>query len=125
MVRIGTPLSPHATRVLLLGSGELGKEVAIELARFGIEVVAVDRYPGAPAMGVATRWHVVDMLDPDALRALLADERPDVVVPEVEAIATHVLAEVEEDPEGTESAELFAVQLNAYPFPGRLAPRES
>ncbi len=92
---IGTPGTPGAIRVLLLGSGELGKEVAIELARFGVEVVAVDRYPGAPAMGVATRWHVVDMLDPDALRALLADERPDVVVPEVEAIATQVLAEVE------------------------------
>ena len=92
---LGTPGTPSATRVLLLGSGELGKEVAIELARFGVEVVAVDRYPGAPAMAVATRSRVVDMLDADALRTLLADERPDVIVPEVEAIATHVLAEVE------------------------------
>ena len=92
---LGTPGTPSGTRVLLLGSGELGKEVAIELARFGVEVVAVDRYPGAPAMAVATRSHVVDMLDADALRALLEAERPDVVVPEVEAIATHVLAEVE------------------------------
>ncbi|HEY0117916.1 MAG TPA: formate-dependent phosphoribosylglycinamide formyltransferase [Cellulomonas sp.] len=92
---IGTPGTPGATRVLLLGSGELGKEVAIELARFGVEVVAVDRYAGAPAMAVATRSHVIDMLDADALRAVLADERPDVVVPEVEAIATDVLVEVE------------------------------
>lgn len=92
---LGTPGTPSGTRVLLLGSGELGKEVAIELARFGVEVVAVDRYPGAPAMAVASRAHVVDMLDADALRAVLAAERPDVVVPEVEAIATHVLAEVE------------------------------
>ncbi|OJV80233.1 MAG: phosphoribosylglycinamide formyltransferase 2 [Cellulomonas sp. 73-92] len=92
---LGTPGTPSGTRVLLLGSGELGKEVAIELARFGVEVVAVDRYAGAPAMAVAARSHVVDMLDADALRALLEAERPDVVVPEVEAIATHVLAEVE------------------------------
>lgn len=92
---LGTPGTPSGTRVLLLGSGELGKEVAIELARFGVEVVAVDRYAGAPAMAVASRAHVVDMLDPDALRAVLVAERPDVVVPEVEAIATHVLAEVE------------------------------
>ena len=92
---LGTPGTPDGTRVLLLGSGELGKEVAIELARLGVEVVAVDRYAGAPAMAVATRSHVIDMLDADALRALLADERPDVVVPEVEAIATRVLAEVE------------------------------
>ena len=94
-VTIGTPGTPSGTRVLLLGSGELGKEVAIELARLGVEVVAVDRYPGAPAMAVANRSHVIDMLDAGALRALLADERPDVVVPEVEAIATQVLAEVE------------------------------
>jgi phosphoribosylglycinamide formyltransferase 2 len=92
---LGTPGTPSGTRVLLLGSGELGKEVAIELARFGVEVVAVDRYPGAPAMTVASRSRVIDMLDADALRAVLEDERPDVVVPEVEAIATHVLAEVE------------------------------
>ncbi|WP_346774777.1 formate-dependent phosphoribosylglycinamide formyltransferase [Cellulomonas sp. IC4_254] len=92
---LGTPLTPGATRVLLLGSGELGKEVAIELQRLGVEVVAVDRYPDAPAMQVAHRSHVVDMLDPAALRAVLDAERPHVVVPEIEAIATHVLAEVE------------------------------
>lgn len=93
--RIGTPLSPGATRALLLGAGELGKEVAIELQRLGVEVVAVDRYPDAPAMQVAHRAHVVDMLDPAALRAVLDAEAPHVVVPEIEAIATQVLADVE------------------------------
>ncbi|MCG7285603.1 formate-dependent phosphoribosylglycinamide formyltransferase [Cellulomonas sp. ACRRI] len=92
---LGTPLTPGATRVLLLGSGELGKEVAIELQRLGVEVVAVDRYPDAPAMQVAHRSHVVDMLDPAALRRVLDAEAPHVVVPEIEAIATHVLADVE------------------------------
>ena len=96
MVSLGTPLSPHATKVLLLGSGELGKEVVIELQRLGVETVAVDRYPDAPAMQVAHRAHVVDMQDPDALRALLLDERPDLIVPEIEAIATSVLAELEQ-----------------------------
>ena len=94
-VSLGTPLTPGATRVLLLGSGELGKEVAIELQRLGVEVVAADSYPNAPAMQVAHRSHVLDMLDADALRGLLAAERPDVVVPEVEAIATHVLVAAE------------------------------
>lgn len=94
-VTLGTPLTPGATRALLLGAGELGKEVAIELQRLGVEVVAVDRYPHAPAMQVAHRSHVVDMLDPDALRAVLDAERPHVVVPEIEAIATQVLADVE------------------------------
>ncbi|MCG2797466.1 MAG: formate-dependent phosphoribosylglycinamide formyltransferase [Cellulomonas sp.] len=93
--QIGTPLSPGATRVLLLGSGELGKEVAIELQRLGAEVIAVDRYPDAPAMQVAHRAHVVDMLDPVALRAVLDVEAPHIVIPEVEAIATSVLADVE------------------------------
>ncbi|MGV8977080.1 MAG: formate-dependent phosphoribosylglycinamide formyltransferase [Cellulomonas sp.] len=92
---LGTPLTPGATRVLLLGAGELGKEVAIELQRLGVEVVGADRYPDAPAMQVAHRSHVLDMLDPDALRSLLAAERPHVVIPELEAIATHVLAEAE------------------------------
>lgn len=94
-VTLGTPLTPGATRALLLGAGELGKEVAIELQRLGVEVVAVDRYPHAPAMQVAHRSHVVDMLDPAALRAVLDAERPHVVVPEIEAIATQVLADVE------------------------------
>lgn len=94
-VTLGTPLSPGATRVVLLGSGELGKEVAIELQRLGAEVIAVDRYADAPAMQVAHRAHVVDMLDADALRGVLTAEAPGVVVPEIEAIATGVLAEVE------------------------------
>ena len=89
------PGSLGAPRVLLLGAGELGKEVAIELQRLGVEVIAADRYAGAPAMQVAHHSRVVDMLDADALRALIADVAPDVVVPEIEAIATQVLAEVE------------------------------
>ena len=95
MVRIGTPLSPHATRVLLLGSGELGKEVAIELQRLGAEVIAADRYADAPAMQVAHRSHVLDMLDTFALRELIALEKPDLVVPEIEAIHTETLVQLE------------------------------
>lgn len=94
-VVVTPPGHPDAVRVLLLGSGELGKEVALELQRFGVEVVAADRYAAAPAMQVAHSWRVVDMLDADALRALVAEVRPAVVVPELEAIATEVLAEVE------------------------------
>lgn len=97
MTVIGTPLSPVRTRIMLLGSGELGKEVAIEAIRLGAEVVAVDRYAGAPAMQVAHRSHVISMLDADALRRLIAEERPDFVVPEIEAIATDVLEELESD----------------------------
>ncbi|MDO7869442.1 formate-dependent phosphoribosylglycinamide formyltransferase [Nocardioides jiangxiensis] len=93
---IGTPLSGSATRALLLGSGELGKEVVIELQRLGVETIAVDRYADAPAMQVAHRSHVIDMQDASALRELLLDEQPDVVIPEIEAIATGVLAELEE-----------------------------
>ncbi|WGT48149.1 formate-dependent phosphoribosylglycinamide formyltransferase [Tessaracoccus lacteus] len=96
-VSIGTPLTPDATRVLLLGAGELGKEVAIELQRLGAEVIAVDRYAAAPAMQVAHRSHVIDMLDPIAMRTVVMMERPDVIVPEVEAIATSVLAGLEAD----------------------------
>ncbi len=92
---IGTPLSASAIKALLLGAGELGKEVAIELQRLGVEVIAVDRYADAPAMQVAHRSHVVDMTDAAALRAVLTLEMPDLVVPEVEAIATEVLAEFE------------------------------
>lgn len=91
----GTALSAGATRVLLLGSGELGKEVAIECQRLGIEVIACDRYANAPAMQVAHRSHVFNMLDPAALREVIALERPDYVVPEVEAIATQTLVELE------------------------------
>jgi len=89
------PLSQRATRVLLLGSGELGKEVAIELQRLGCEVVACDRYANAPAMQVAHRSHVFSMLDGERLRAVVALEKPDLVVPEIEAIATDVLIELE------------------------------
>jgi phosphoribosylglycinamide formyltransferase 2 len=96
-VRIGTPLSTHATRVLLLGSGELGKEVAIELQRLGVEVIAADRYADAPAMQVAHRCHVLNMLDPAALRDLIAHEKPHYVVPEIEAIHTPTLVELERE----------------------------
>jgi phosphoribosylglycinamide formyltransferase 2 len=94
-VEIGTPLSPHALRVLLLGAGELGKEVAIELQRFGVEVIAADRYADAPAMQVAHRAHVLDMLDGEAVRALVERERPHLVVPEIEAISTRTLVALE------------------------------
>jgi len=97
MTALGTPLSPHAFRVLLLGSGELGKEVAIELQRFGVEVVAADRYADAPAMQVAHRSHVLDMLDGAAVRALVAQERPQLIVPEIEAIHTETLVELERE----------------------------
>jgi len=96
-VTLGTPLSPGATRVLLLGSGELGKEVAIELQRLGVEVIAADRYDDAPAMQVAHRCHTLNMLDPAALRDLVAHEKPTLVVPEIEAIHTQTLVELERD----------------------------
>lgn len=97
MKPFATPLSDRALRVLLLGSGELGKEVAIELQRFAVEVIAVDRYADAPAMQVAHRSHVIDMLDGAALRAVIAREKPDLVVPEIEAINTAVLVELENE----------------------------
>src|SRR5690554_8141579 len=96
-VRIGTPLKPGATRVLFCGSGELGKEVVIELQRYGVEVIAVDRYENAPAMQVAHRSYVVDMLDGAALRAVIEKERPHLIVPEIEAIATAELVRLEEE----------------------------
>ena len=92
---IGTPFKEGARRVLLCGSGELGKEVVIELQRYGVEVIAVDAYENAPAMQVADRAHVISMLDGDALRGVIEKEQPDMVVPEVEAIATDVLAAIE------------------------------
>ncbi|HEX7011810.1 MAG TPA: formate-dependent phosphoribosylglycinamide formyltransferase [Steroidobacteraceae bacterium] len=97
MTTLGTPLSPSGTRVMLLGSGELGKEVTIELQRFGCEVIAVDRYANAPAMQVAHRSHVIDMLDGAALRAVVERERPQLIVPEIEAIATPTLVELESE----------------------------
>lgn len=95
MTLLGTALRPAATRVMLLGSGELGKEVAIECQRLGIEVIAVDRYADAPAMQVAHRSHVINMLDGEALKALVAEEKPHFIVPEIEAIATDALIELE------------------------------
>jgi phosphoribosylglycinamide formyltransferase 2 len=95
MVRIGTPLSPSAVKVMLLGAGELGKEVAIELQRLGVEVIAVDRYADAPAQQVAHRAHVIAMTDAAALRAVVEAERPHIIVPEIEAIATDELARIE------------------------------
>ena len=94
-MHIGTPLSPSATRVMLLGAGELGKEVIIALQRLGIEVIAVDRYPNAPGHQVAHRAHVIPMTDGAALRRLIEQEKPHLVVPEIEAIATDMLVEIE------------------------------
>jgi phosphoribosylglycinamide formyltransferase 2 len=97
MTSIGTPLSPSATRVLFCGGGELGKEVVIELQRLGIEVIVVDRYHNAPAMQVAHRSHAISMLDGDALRKVIEAEKPDFIVPEIEAIATDTLVELENE----------------------------
>jgi phosphoribosylglycinamide formyltransferase 2 len=94
-VTIGTPLSASATKVMMLGCGELGKEVIIELQRLGVEVIAVDRYANAPGMQVAHRSHVINMLDATALRGIIESERPDLIVPEIEAIATPTLVELE------------------------------
>ncbi len=96
-MKIGTPGSPTATRVLFLGAGELGKEVALEMMRLGVETVAVDRYPDAPGMQVAHRFHVIDMLNPAELRRVIETEKPHFVVPEVEAIATDALIELENE----------------------------
>src|SRR5262244_3580089 len=92
---IGTPGHPGATRLMLLGAGELGKEVALELQRFGVEVIAVDRYANAPAMQVAHRSHVIDMLDRAQLRDVIEREKPHLIVPEIEAIATPELVQLE------------------------------
>lgn len=97
MHAIGTPLSPSATKVLFCGGGELGKEVVIELQRYGVEVIVVDRYANAPAMQVAHRSHVISMLDGDALRRIIEREKPDYIVPEIEAIATDTLLELEQE----------------------------
>jgi len=97
MMKLGTPLSPTALRVMLLGAGELGKEVIIALQRLGVEVIAVDRYADAPGMQVAHRAHVIAMTDGAALRRLIELERPHLVVPEIEAIATDTLAEIERE----------------------------
>jgi len=110
-MKLGTPLSPSAVKVMLLGSGELGKEVVIELQRLGVETIAVDRYPDAPAMQVAHRSHVVTMTDAKALRAVIDQEKPHLIVPEIEAIATEVLAEVEAAGQATVIPTARATQL--------------
>ncbi len=97
MAEIGTPLSSTATKVLFCGSGELGKEVIIEMMRLGVEVIAVDRYANAPGMQVAHRSYVINMLDGKELRAVIEKEKPDYIVPEVEAIATDTLVELEKE----------------------------
>jgi len=96
-MKIGTPLSDTATKVMMLGCGELGKEVVIELQRFGVEVIAVDRYDNAPAMQVAHRSYTISMLDGNALREIILKEKPDYIVPEIEAIATDTLLELENE----------------------------
>ncbi len=95
--RIGTPLSPSALRVMFLGGGELGKEVVIELQRLGVETIVVDRYANAPGQQVSHRAHVINMTDANALRALVEQERPHLIVPEIEAIATDELVRIEAD----------------------------
>jgi phosphoribosylglycinamide formyltransferase 2 len=97
MAKIGSVMTPKGRKALLLGSGELGKEVALELQRLGVEVVACDKYPGAPAMQVAHRSHVFNMLDGDELRRIVELERPDHIIPEIEAIATPTLVELEKE----------------------------
>lgn len=109
--RLGTPLSASAIRVMLLGSGELGKEVIIALQRLGVEVVAIDRYANAPGHQVAHRSHVVQMTDPQSLRQIIERERPHLVVPEIEAIATEVLADIEREDVAEVIPTARAVQL--------------
>ncbi len=113
-MKIGTPLSPGATRVMLLGAGELGKEVIIALQRLGVEVIAVDRYPNAPGHQVAHRAHVIDMTDPHAVRAVVERERPHLIVPEIEAIATEALAVIERDGLAEVIPTARAVQLTMH-----------
>ena len=110
-MKIGTPLQPSATKALLLGSGELGKEITIALQRYGVEVIAVDRYANAPAHQVAHRWHVLDMTDAEALRQLVALEQPDFIIPELEALATDELFTIEENTACTIVPNASAIQL--------------
>lgn len=110
-VQIGTPLSPTATKVMLLGSGELGKEVIIALQRFGVEVIAVDRYSNAPGHQVAHRQYTIDMTDAHALKALVEKEKPDLIVPEIEALNTNALEDIERSGIATVIPTVKAVQL--------------
>ena len=109
--RIGTAQTPGATRVMLLGSGELGKEVTIAFQRLGVEVIAVDRYYGAPAQQVAHRSYTINMANPDELLPLIREERPDYVIPEIEALATDALALIQEEGTSTVIPTPRAVQL--------------
>lgn len=140
---IGTPFKKNATKALVLGSGELGREVVIELKRLGVEVVAVDRYPHAPAMQVADRSHVISMLNPEALESVIREENPTLIIPEVEAIATAKLLDLEQEGfrvvptakavnltmnrEGirTLAAETLGLQTSAYAFAADFAAFES
>ena len=110
-MNIGTALTPSATKALLLGSGELGKELTIALQRYGVEVIAVDRYAHAPAHAVAHRSHVIDMTDADALKQLIASEQPHFIIPEIEAIATDALAQIEANGICTVVPNALAIQL--------------
>jgi phosphoribosylglycinamide formyltransferase 2 len=110
-MKIGTALSTGATKALLLGSGELGKELAIALQRYGVEVIAVDRYPNAPAHPVAHRSHVLDMTDTEAVKKLIALEQPDFIIPEIEAIATQALLDIEAEGQCTVVPNARAIQL--------------
>jgi phosphoribosylglycinamide formyltransferase 2 len=110
-MKIGTALSNSATKALLLGSGELGKELVISLQRYGVEVIAVDRYADAPAMHVAHRRHVIDMTDGEAVKKIIALEAPDYIIPEIEAIATDALAEIEQEGNCTVVPNARAIQL--------------
>jgi len=111
MMKIGTALTENATKALLLGSGELGKEIAIALQRYGVEVIAVDRYQNAPAQQVAHRSYVIDMTDVTAVKQLIATEKPDFIIPEIEAIATEALAEIEAEGVSQVVPNARAVQL--------------
>ena len=110
-MKLGTPLTASATKVMLLGSGELGKEVIIALQRFGVEVIAVDRYANAPGQQVAHRAYTIDMTDADALKALVATEKPHFIVPEIEALNTDALADIENSGTATVIPTVRAVQL--------------
>lgn len=110
-MKLGTALSTRATRALLLGSGELGKEIAISLQRYGVEVIAVDRYQHAPAQQIAHRGYTIDMTDADALKQLIATERPDFIIPEIEALSTRALKEIEGQGLATVVPNARAVQL--------------
>lgn len=110
-IKIGTPLTPTATKALLLGSGELGKEIAISLQRYGVEVIAVDRYDNAPAQHVAQRRYVIDMTDAEAVKEVIGKEQPHFIIPELEAIATDALAEIEASGQCTVVPNARAIQL--------------